>query len=1782
MKDTLESIEKEMPPIGGVSHGPLVLQDAMFENMDLETMEMVLESKVKGSINLERYFGDRKLDFFVYFSSLVAAGGNRGQSNYAAANLYLSSAAARRRKRGLAASCINISAVTGVGFIARAARESDYAISKIMFMPVSEQDLHQQYAEAIIAGHPSSTSSFEITTGMPYNDPENREHIPFIDDPRLAFYKLPERNNLASANSAAGRPVKEALAEATTLEQAEQIIHQAIAEKLRTALQLPAEDSMEGDVPLIDQGVDSLVAVTLRTWFSKELGLDVPVLKVLGGASIADLASDAAQRLTALLAKDSDAIDPSAAEVLPADTSSLEISASDHSDSSSNDCFADATDGVETPLTIPTAPSRGEPDPSYIRAKDSRKLEGTTHTQAQMVLLRTEKLSYGQSRFWLIRNLVPDETVSNVTIGMWLDGPIDTARLSRMVEKFVARHETFRTRFVESGEDLQPMQNIMDRSLLKLEIVTCPDQEAVMHGFREMQQYKYDLGSGDTCRMVLFTFGPQQSFFVIAYHHIIMDGWGFEMMVKEFDAIYNNRTMPAVQQYAEFANRQRQDVERGSMVKELEYWQKQFATQPPTLPLLPLSPSPSRLQPLSWDFVEASIRLEPMVAARIKDRSRKQKANAFHFYLAAYYVLLARLTDADDICIGLAEANRTGLEDIGTMGFFINLLPIRLSYDPSQTFGDAIVHARNQARDALSHSKLPFDVLLEQLGIVGTNNQSPLFQAFLDYKQGQSESGKLGPTTISGVEMSRGRTGYDISIEVTEDPTKDPLINIKLQNNHYIQEDVNALLKSYVNILQVFSRNPAVRLDEPRLFAKADVQNALQLGRGPVQAFHCPPTLLHKITGLCNTMPNAIAISSKLCTMTYEEAGKRINSIAKAMLDKGVASGDRVGILKSPHPETICCILAVMKINSIFVPLDLEWPQERLNKVLISSRPRLILTDDVSRPISGVEVLSSNTIATADNEVECVSQPDEACCLLYTSGTTGTPKGLVLSHNNLRNNIEGTLIKYNLHGLKVLQQSALTFDLSLKQIFMALASGGSAYVVADVDRRDACEIIQTIVSEGITYTKATPSEYASWLQADSPTLRKALSWQYAYAGGETLPHSVVQGIKDLRLPKLRFFCIYGPAEVTISSHMIEIPYKDDIPARMPIGESLPNYSVYVVDGDLKPVPAGWPGELLIGGQGVCLGYWQQPDLTAAQFIPDTLASPELAAAGHTTLFRSGDRGRLTADGVLNFDGRISSSTLIKLRGLRMDLQDVEQAIIAGSQGTISRAVASIRGDEDATRWIAAHVQFSAAFPDSQKADCIKDLLSALEVPNYMRPSRVFTLDQMPLTAHGKIDRKAIDALSLPAPERTSAECLELTADEQKMWDIWRSVLPEDATASLLPHSNLEFVQCGGNSILMVRLQTKLKQALDRAVPLRELFQTSTLGEMARKLPTARIAREIAWSVQEEAKLDTEAIDSFVRQVEAHKPRQIKSGLHIILTGGVGFVGRYSLYKLVERDDVECIDLIGVRRAPAQIENMDPIFRHTKVKLHYGYLESPLLGLDEATYHRLGSNVDIVLHSAAVRSFWDSYATLQPVNVEPTKEVVRLAAPNKAPIIFISSALIDTLPHDESILGLAAGYTVTKLVSEKVLDNAFEKYGIPNTTIWMAKESGSDPERDREAVEEIMRMERVLGKRSDFAALSGSISLAPIIDVADIVVEAAFAAKGNTTPENKRLVYPATCAVTPEAYNALLYSTGLNDDPAWRNLPLEETYTFMADAKRNGFRYIVTAQEYSIGQLASVR
>lgn len=953
-----------------------------------------------------------------------------------------------------------------------------------------------------------------------------------------------------------------------------------------------------------------------------------------------------------------------------------------------------------------------------------------------------------------------------------------------------------------------------------------------------------------------------------------------------------------------------------------------------------------------------------------------------------------------------------------------------------------------------------------------------------------------------------------------------------------------------------------------------------------------PATLPHRIDEIAQKNHGNVALMGGTGkVLTYSDMANRIEAISEALQNAGVGDGSRVLVYQQPAADWPCSMLAIMRVGAVYVPLDLRNPMTRLAAVSKDCEPHAILVDGTTLD-EAPQLLDQGADAhiinvtrlplAASTRIANLAQPDSPAAILYTSGSTGTPKGIMVTHAGLRNEIEGYTKTWGLGAERVLQQSAFTFNHSSDQMYTALVNGGMVYIVPAEKRGDPVEITKIIQQHAITYTKATPSEYSLWIQFGRDSLRQTSSWRFAFGGGESLTSIVTQEFADLGLPQLRFFNSYGPTEISISSHKMEIPYREketiENMGRIPCGYSLPNYYTYVVDEQLQPVPVGMPGEICLGGAGVSLGYLNNPELTDKQFLPNPFATPEDIARGWTRMYRTGDIGHLQEDGAMVFHSRMAGDSQVKIRGLRIELSDIESNIVLAAGGALREAVVTLRGEDAGSPFLVAHVVFARQHSVSDKDAFLQDLLSRLPIPQYMIPVVAIPLDKFPLSNHSKVDRKAVE--KMPLPERVGSgketESTELTETMLQLTRVWRDVLGHNVDKfgfDLTPSTN--FFLVGGNSLLVIRLQARIRQVFNVAVPLVKLLGASTLGEMARKVEESASIDPIDWELE----TSLPSIPGSLKDVPARA--EMTTGKTILVTGATGFIGKYLLPQLAARPDIDMIHCVAVRDRPRD----STLYDSPKITYHVGDLSLPLLGFGVDEFQGLASQVDVILHMGAVRSFWDNYHVLRPSNVGSMKELVKLAAPCRVPIHYISTVGVLPRDMDGSSAGSAAahtppqdgsdGYVASKWAGERILERAAAELGIPSHVYRFLPASQQQDADKQRLFDAFIRFVDASGLTPDMSLWKGRVDLIPAEEVVRWLSESVMGSIGVGSEDGvttRFAHYESPVAIHTGELEAYIEEQR-GDREGLEPMPILKWF---GRVKALGFDYLIASQEATVG------
>ncbi|KAJ4861498.1 AMP-binding enzyme domain-containing protein [Trichoderma breve] len=1610
----VETINKTMPPIAGVCNAAMVLSDGLFADMSFDVLQNTLKPKVDGSRNLDQVFYDTPLDFFVLFSSMASIIGNPGQSNYHAANLYMEGLCGQRRSRGLAASAMHIGMVADIGYVARRGQSMEDHLRKMFFLPLSESDVHQLFAESILA-------SQDTVYGLePFVDsPEAPKRPPWEGNPRFSHFMRKEASsNEVSKDRALDTDYKQRLQSDEPEDSLIDMVQQVFGRKLEAMMQLSA-NSINLNVPLIDLGVDSLLAVEIRSWFLKKLGMDVPVLKVLSGDTTAQLCEDATRRFLGLKLKQNSASKPE-----------------QHTASNSSGHEDDSAHSSGDSISVPD-----------IHTPNEECSQNSFNSEAEI-------MSHAQSRLYVAQNYVNDPTTYNVTVTYQIRGNLQIPRFKQALNSVMTHHESLRTCFFKDENTGLLKQGVLPSPSYYLRIVQSKQDDAVDREIALFKAKHWNLEHGRTFGVSLIVQSPEVSTIIFGYHHLVMDGVSWHLFLRDLSTAYQLRPLVKTSSsYIQFAKKQQTAIESGDFAGDLLFW-KQLHDQPAEpLQLLPITSVVAR-KPLTQyaSHVQSRV-IDTELVSRIKQASKALRVTPFHFHLSIVQLILSRFLALDDICIGVTDANRLDEDFSETVGFFLNLLPLRFQVDQNNTFGQLAANTSRKALEGLAHSAVPFDVILDHLDVARSPAYSPLFQVAVNYRVGALLKTSMGDCEIELTQVEDAKNPYDISFGVTEITSGTCLIELTCQNALYTVEDSQTLMDIYIHLLETLSSNTDLKVKDCPLFDSKAISQAIELGKGPNVSYNWPPTLSARFNEVQRAYPDDIAVKDGFRDASYSQLSSEANGIAQLILAQGGSPGAHVAVLCEPSVDSVASMLAILQAGCVYIPLDLSLPAARHISILNDSDPAFVIVHEATKEAGTQLIAASQTkaqllnvsdIKAKDEPVSIQGQADSPAFILYTSGSTGKPKGVVLSQANFANHLAVKTQELLIERELVLQQSSLGFDMSIIQTFVALANGGKLVIASREKRGDPIALSELMQKEGVTFTIATPTEYLMLLRNGEEHLKKCTSWQQACMGGEVVSSQLLHQFRSSQVSVKQLTNCYGPTEITAAATFQDLsPALTDTSFQVIeglIGKVLPNYSVKILDTSGNAVPLGVCGEIAIGGQGVASGYLHLHELTAEKFVLDSRSTQKDAR-----MYRTGDKGRLRRDGSLEFLGRLDQDSQIKLRGLRIELGEIEHVLVQAGEGLFSDVVVTVKGDPAV---LVAYVVLNK----DRTADraTLQAIISKLPLPQYMIPAAIQVLERLPTNASGKTDRKAVASLDfvLVAEGSHSNERLDLSEGELLL--LWQKVLPNTNEPHILDR-NSDFFLHGGNSLLLMKLQGAIKDSMDISVPISELYQVSTLGKMAAHLRNKRdeLATEfepIDWELET-------AIPDHILAIsqDSQLSTQLNAGGHeIVLTGSTSFLGAAILKALLKEPTVKKVHCITV---PSDQSSKLPV--HPKVVQYQGTLLSPTLGLSETERLKLQTSATCIIHAGANGHCLNNYSSLRVPNVQSTHFLASLALPRAIPIHFISSNRVALLsgsmqPAAESMSKFtprtdgAEGFTVAKWASERFLETLAEKAHVPVT------------------------------------------------------------------------------------------------------------------------------------------
>ncbi|MFL5358380.1 amino acid adenylation domain-containing protein, partial [Archangium sp.] len=1072
---------------------------------------------------------------------------------------------------------------------------------------------------------------------------------------------------------------------------------------------------------------------------------------------------------------------------------------------------------------------------ALARKIDEARTRGSNPGPARISTAQTRDipLAFSQQRLWFLDQLEPGSASYNIPAALRLSGQLDLEALRRAFEELVRRHDSLRTTFVSS--DGQPVQRIAPALSIPLDVLDLQDVPASGRETRARELLHqealrpFDLARGPLLRTSLLRLAPEEHVLLVVQHHIVSDGWSIGVLVREvatfYAALVSGRRPalpPLPLQYADFASWQRSWLQGEVLDSQLRYWKQQLSGAPSHLELPTDRPRPAVR---SHRGAQHAFVLPPSLSAALTATSTRHGASLFMTLLAGFQVLLHRYTGQDDISVGSPIAGRRNTELEGLIGFFVNTLVLRSRISPRASFRELLQQVRDTTLSAYEHQDVPFEKLVAELSPERTLGQSPLFQVMFSLQNTPAESQKLPGLTLRQMEIEGNTARFDLSLTLGEGPNG--LVGYLIYDTEVFEADTVArMMRHYQVLLEAITAHPDTALRDLPLLTSEERQRVLVAWNDTRADFPREATLHSLVQAQARRTPDAPALVSDASSLTYRQFDDASTRLALHLRSLGVGPGSRVAVSFERSPELLVSLLATLQAGASWVPLDPEYPSERLAFMLEDSGAQLLLTRSSLRqalPSTQAQVLTLDSLESLESlppppPGTTLPEPEATrpAYVIYTSGSTGRPKGVQVAHRAVVNHLHWRQRHFPMGPQDAfLQKASFSFDISVWEMFAPLVAGARLVLARPGGQRDSDYLVQAVVRHGITHLHFGPVPLAAFLQ--TPGVEHCQSPRFVFCGGEPLTpelHSRFVSTLSARLVHQ-----YGPTETCIDSTAWECPSSPV--SSLPIGRPISNTQAYVLDEWLRPVPPGVAGELYLGGDGLALGYLHRPELTAEKFIPH----PFSAAPG-ARLYRTGDKARWLADGNIEFLGRLDSQ--VKLRGFRIELGEVESVL--ARHPAVRQGLVLAREDRPGDKRLVAYVVASALSSELNTAELRSFLVEHL--PEYMVPSAFVVLEQMPLTPNGKVNRKA-----LPAPEYTASAAEHIAArtpTEEKLAAIWAEVLA-------VPRVGAEdsFFELGGHSLLATQVISRVRTAFQLELPVRALFEAPVLSALAHRIDQVR-------------------------------------------------------------------------------------------------------------------------------------------------------------------------------------------------------------------------------------------------------------------------------------------------------------------------------------------------------
>ncbi|MFS0592510.1 amino acid adenylation domain-containing protein [Cytobacillus horneckiae] len=1089
--------------------------------------------------------------------------------------------------------------------------------------------------------------------------------------------------------------------------------------------------------------------------------------------------------------------------------------------------------------------------------KDAKQTKDDVNNKKIVKQVKPENipLSFAQQRLWFMEQLQPGTSFYNIQDVRQLEGRLNISALEWSINEIVRRHESMRTTFNEV--DGEPIQVILEKMIVPLNVIDLSE----LH-FSEAESRLDELINEDAIapfnlseclfRAIVIQLSDEKYILILSMHHIVSDGWSMGILFNELGTLYeaycNQSTSNLSElevQYADYAIWQRKHLNGEKLQQELAYWRNHLSGAPSLIEL----PTTYTRQPVQ--SYKGNLYSIWFPGSDIEELERICKENGATLYmglLAIYKILLFKYSGQRDLVVGTVTANRNSIELEDIIGFFVNTLPIRSMLDGNPLFNEFLKIVRDSCLGAYAHQEVPFEMVVDNLKPVRNLSYTPIVQT-LCILQSASENVEIPSLKTSRVEVEYNTSKFDLTLAF-EKNDNGMLCHIEYNTDLFDEATISRLMNSYKRLLKGVSIDQNKRISDLQILSNRETSKILELSSQRTN-YELETSIHEWFEQQVSKNPDNLAISFKQDTITYRELNERSNQMANFLLKKGVTLETRVGICVERSIDMLIAIIATLKVGGTYVPIDPNYPAERIryilhdsnSKILISNQ-HLINTFEDELELDDLECMALESSRKKINKLsidnlELKVSPSNAAYIIYTSGSTGKPKGVMVTHLNVMRLFKSAhnIYEFNENDKWTLFHS-FAFDFSVWEIWGALFYGGQLVVVPYWVSRSIDDFYSLVSEEEITILNQTPSAFNQFIEADKE-LNKDLNLRFVIFGGETLEFNKLENWFNKHgdcTPKL--INMYGITETTVHVTHREVKDSDEGDKSL-IGNRLPDLELYILDDNMNPVPKGVIGEIYVGGAGVSRGYNNLPRMTAERYVPNIYNIGEPGSR----LYRTGDLGRWINYEDIEYIGRIDHQ--VKIRGFRIELDEIQKTL--ENHPSIQQVLITTFNSSNEDVELVAY--FTLKIGQDIQVSALKDYLS-VHLPTYMIPKWLVRVDEFKLNHNGKVDR---DKLPKPTNDRISHKqqiVLPRTKTEETISLIWKEIL---GVEYLSIFDN--FFELGGHSFNAIQLIRKIEKSLNKFVPTSYIFQYPTIQGMSAVLDAE------STSIQKKQVIELQSVNS---------------------------------------------------------------------------------------------------------------------------------------------------------------------------------------------------------------------------------------------------------------------------------------------------------------------------------